>query len=241
MPKSLAVLFLSSLLLGCSFVEEPKDYRCLEDENIQILSDIIQSKQLDLDAIVDTSSINKLDPGCKSTLLQHSLLNSDQYSLNDIENILRLGADPNFPVNEHYLPPIFLSTKENGRKYTDLLIRYGASPDLSSLDRREPTAIFSAVRYWNHKALLSLLEAGANPNTRNSVNETAIVYKISGNWQATSILLDYGADYNVAIFGTDKTFLWFVQNTPHHHYWFMGVDWRKKVINELERQGVKFE
>ncbi|KAK5121864.1 hypothetical protein LTR85_004435 [Meristemomyces frigidus] len=114
-------------------------------------------------------------------------IRDDRGSLVDI--MLASGADPNLPASEY---PASKCVTHHRAHLLPRLLAAGADPN-------NPKGIIeTAVAHKNKAALILLLEANVNPNTRNKAGNTALTTAIRNNdMESIEILLAHGADPGV--------------------------------------------
>ena len=111
-------------------------------------------------------------------------------------NWIDQGAEwPDHLANEKDLPP----PDSRATKLMESIRRDGTAsfdPDVINLKGPEGTTpLMYAVLYGNTQYLRRLLDAGADPNARNDVGATALMWAV-GSMEKTRLLLDGGADVN---------------------------------------------
>jgi len=108
---------------------------------------------------------------------------------------------PDSLANEKDLPPFnpqAISMVEWLRNNDLAAFMNAASADPSLLNARGPegsTPFMYATLYSNAATLQKLLQLGADPNTRNDVNATALMWA-ARNFEKTKLLVEHGADVN---------------------------------------------
>jgi uncharacterized protein len=109
-----------------------------------------------------------------------------------VELLLKHGADP----DENSGDPLRKACEGNASLIVTTLLAHGAKPNSPS--KMNPPLIDAS--YWGYLEVTSaLLEAGADPNLRNSQGYTAlIVASLHGNVEIEAQLLDHGANVNLA-------------------------------------------
>ena len=172
------------------------------------------------------------------------------------ECLLKNGADPNVILESNYkakgalifpgntLLIVAIRSSAGGdsrfRNYVDLLLKYGANPDLG-----EPSPLAYAVSFGYGRAFQSLIKAGADPNY-NAGDDKYLVNAASWNSQWLSILLEHGATYDINTLQGAKLqrYLYRAKTDPTEFFANSSYERRKgiqNVIDWLEERGVSFD
>ncbi|MGL5725366.1 ankyrin repeat domain-containing protein [Cetobacterium sp.] len=114
-----------------------------------------------------------------------------------IKKFIQNGFDPNYRIEKlkSSTALILLSIEEN-EEIIELLLKYGANPNIKADDGSTPLIVASAN--GNLETAKLLLEYGANPNIKADDGTTALI--IGAEYQQIEIiklLLKYGADSNI--------------------------------------------
>ncbi|MGZ8518117.1 MAG: ankyrin repeat domain-containing protein, partial [Chitinophagaceae bacterium] len=91
------------------------------------------------------------------------------------------------------LPPVLTAIKNNDLAEVNSLLNKGAS--VSIVDDDGDNVLMYAALYSTVDCLKLLLQKGADPNAKNKLGETAIMW-CSNDIEKTKLLLDYKADVN---------------------------------------------
>jgi ankyrin repeat protein len=92
------------------------------------------------------------------------------------------------------LPPLLSSIKNNDTAQIRSLLKSGA--DIFIADNDSDNVLMYAALYSTADCMRQLLQKGANPNARNKLGETAIMW-CSNDLEKTKLLLEYKADLNI--------------------------------------------
>jgi ankyrin repeat protein len=92
------------------------------------------------------------------------------------------------------LPPILQAVKANDLLEVTRLIENGSS--LTEADNDSDHVLMYAALYASHDCMKLLLEKGANPNAKNKLGETALIWSVQ-DIKRVRLLIQYGADVNV--------------------------------------------
>lgn len=113
----------------------------------------------------------------------------------EIENCIRLGADPNFETFGQSV--LYKSCVMNNPEGIKQLIQAGAKVDFIFPETGDTPLMISCIRN-NQENVKVLLEAGANPNIQDLDGQTALHYACQkNNIQLVKDLLNAGADRNL--------------------------------------------
>ncbi len=172
------------------------------------------------------------------------------------ECLLKNGADPNVILESNYkakgalifpgntLLIVAIRSSAGGdsrfRNYVDLLLKYGANPDLG-----EPSPLAYAVSFGYGRAFQSLIKAGADPNY-NAGDDKYLIHAAIWNPQWLSILLEHGATYDINTLQGAKLqrYLYRAKTDPTEFFANSSYERRKgiqNVIDWLEERGVSFD
>ena len=99
--------------------------------------------------------------------------------------LLNSGADAN--ALHHGFTPLQIATGQGSEVIVSRLLTYGADPNLETRAGLDP--LWQAVFDNNYKIGLILLQAGANPNTRNTKGQTPLQYLKSRGFQKTKLMI----------------------------------------------------
>ncbi len=109
----------------------------------------------------------------------------------EIQRLIDRGADPNRagPDGE---TPLIAALRTGQQPVTETLLRVGAEPSQDAID--------VAVRYERREGLIALIEAGADPDTRNTWSTKSLleIAAEQGDADLAKLLLVHGADPDVA-------------------------------------------
>lgn len=108
--------------------------------------------------------------------------------------ILKNEIDPNLNENG-YTPLTVALTKTNNIDMIELLLRYGAKPNMPNSYGLTPLVKSSACGY--SEIVEMLLDHGANPNSFSNGYSALIEASYHGYCDIIEILLNYGADINI--------------------------------------------
>lgn len=107
---------------------------------------------------------------------------------------LENGIDPNLNMNG-YTPLTVALTKSNNTDMIELLLRYGAKPNMPNSYGLTALVKSSACGY--SEIVQMLLENGAKPNLFSNERNALIEASYHGYCDIIEILLNYGADINI--------------------------------------------
>lgn len=127
-----------------------------------------------------------------------------------LECLLKNGADPNFILDRQYTRNVLLSSSGNTllylsiersvkdrkyRNYVDVLLKYGADPDLGE----NKPLILAASRSELHDIFFKLVDAGADVNLPDEDSGTSPAMACVGRaeFELLLCLLEHGAEYDV--------------------------------------------
>ena len=99
--------------------------------------------------------------------------------------LLAGGADAN--ALHHGFTPLQIATGQGSEVIVSRLLTYGADPDQETRAGLAP--IWQAVFDNNYQIGLILLQAGANPNALNTLEQTPLQYLQSKGYQITKLML----------------------------------------------------
>lgn len=127
------------------------------------------------------------DPNAKKDGIFTPLCTAIRDNHNDLVDILlEAGADPNLQASEF---PAFKCITHHRHHLLPRVLAAGAHPN------KPPGIVATAVVHGERDALITLIEAGANVNARNSSGDTALTTAIRLNrHELMDILLAHGAD-----------------------------------------------
>jgi ankyrin repeat protein len=92
------------------------------------------------------------------------------------------------------LPSLLTAIKANNISEVSRLIENGSS--LSVVDNDSDNVLMYAALYASEDCMKLLLEKGANPNAKNKLGETALIWSVQ-DIKRVRLLIQYGADVNV--------------------------------------------
>src|SRR5262245_28418436 len=156
-----------------------EDERCAEARKFQQINEAFQRGDLEaLRAAVDDPAVvpNGVMPLAIGSCLVYAIYHSP---LDFIHTLLKIGGDPNAPVNDGF-PPLIAAMScaravPGSRERTDvdeivrLLLAFGADPNQRGIN--DYTPLHMAVAERNHSAVHILLEGGADPDLRTRIDE----------------------------------------------------------------------
>lgn len=117
--------------------------------------------------------------------------------IEEVESLLESGIDPNIIDIEGWTP-LMWATQINNLDMINLLIEYGANPDIVDYYYEE-TALIIATNNNYVEAIKILLENGADPNLIDSYGLTPLISAVSNsNSETIRTLLETGADPNIS-------------------------------------------
>ncbi len=103
---------------------------------------------------------------------------------------------PNQSPDDHNSTPLHSAASKNNGELQQLLASGQHSSDINKRDQSGNTPLFHAIR-GGHENVLSLLQAGADPNCKNYQLETPLIVACKwGGLNVVECLLKYGADIN---------------------------------------------
>ena len=151
--------------------------------------------------------------------LDHELrLAIENYQIETVQSVLDLGANPNQRDQRRATPgytPLMLAAAGGNLEILDLLLQRGADPEKNDSEapreglqriaklagkeaiKGEPfghTPLFAAARHGQAKSAARLLQAGANPNRQDFLDETPLHWAAeAGHLEVLQVLLNSGA------------------------------------------------
>lgn len=172
-----------------------------------------------------------------------------------LKMLLEAGCDPNVGVKDRVPIPIDYSGSRNSLWYidggitpvmmsrilnvTELLLRYGADPNIQDSYGRTALMLHSFFEFYDDEFAKKistaqfLIENGADINIRDNEGRTALFYAVWGvNEEAIKLLIDHGADVNIR----DKKGM-----TPLivAHIRYTPAKYKENMINMLTVAGAK--
>ncbi len=97
------------------------------------------------------------------------------------------------PAVAQSLPPLLQAIKDNELPQVETLLKAGA--DIKTADSDSDNVLMYAALYSTVDCMQLLLQKGADPNAKNKLGETAILW-CTHDLQKTKLLLDHKADVN---------------------------------------------
>jgi len=153
--------------------------------------------------LIAEANVNTKDIRGKSLL--HAALGGD---LQTVKKLVTAGADVNQRSNDRYyyldekpliewVYPLYVAVRNNDVEKVRYLIEQGASVNAVSMQSTTgfETALHMSVRRGNPEITTLLLEAGANPNNLNHLEQTPLFTSATnGEIAITKLLLKYGVN-----------------------------------------------
>lgn len=133
-------------------------------------------------------------------------------ALREVELCLAAGIDPNvFRDNDTAL---LIATKNNNVEMVNLLLAYGANPNIKGEKGQNTPLITASERGYLDIAKALLSDKRTNPNMRDEKMLTPLMHAASkGHVEIVLALLENGANPNLANAG--KTALWYAQESQN--------------------------
>jgi len=121
------------------------------------------------------------------------------------KHLLQKGANPMHVHEPSELPLLHMTARADDPDYLDLVLEYGQGIDLNYLkkDGFFQTPMANAISARNFENFKTLFNAGANIETKDSMDDTVlIVASMPGTWKYALFLLENGANH---LAGNEKT------------------------------------
>lgn len=157
---------------------------------------------IDLIAAVHANNTDQakcvLGRGCQQVTLDSSLCWASRYGNADMVTVLlQSGANPNTEVWGGFTPVIWAAIYSPCVETLLNLIAAGADVNHPSAKRRQ-TALHAAVIRDNALFVSALLEGGADPDVRDYIHKTPLLYAVQrGSIACVKLLVHYNCDANL--------------------------------------------
>jgi ankyrin repeat protein len=238
----LAILTACCLALcgGCSTAKSDPDYSFSDPRVLTLLRAIDREDLAEIDQLVaagvDVNAVGQSN-AFRGVLNATPLTWAFGEKKAAFKRLLELGADPNQVVNGHGTIVRTAAAHQSDSEWLQMVLDYHGSPDLDGPLRFTP--LFHAVSSQRVESLRLLINAGANINHESWLG-TPLIWAARTHWlEGAYYLLEAGADYRLGVSPNLDLAYYVIENPVEHGN--VAWQWREKVIDSLEADGVDFE
>lgn len=257
-----------AVLTGCGEPRPtPRRFKIFRDTPVWELAQAVQDNDIDrIDSLVirDSVDINYQDPEFGYTLLMTALLNHKGFfsrgplskvRLGTIEELLKLGADPNLSgdsLTQRGVNAVIVACDQNWYDGLRLLLKYGGDPNTTAYTQlrfynRDETALmaatYSVANPDDTRCMELLLESGADVNATTKSSRGGILTDALPDYKRVLILLEHGADSETKVYSYHvDSLISLPEQMRYHDFPLNSEDYRykRKVIDFLKRKGIDY-
>ena len=159
---------------------------------------------------------------------------------NGFEKLLQLGADPNIVYGDGNTV-IHMAVRLNDSRFVEAILDHEGDPNLRAGGSFQQTPLFEALSQGKERIEL-LLSSGADINARNSFGSTPAMTAVGrGDFETAYYLLDKGSDYQIKNKAGETLVDRIADKLGAMRPGSNGEKWQLKIVNWLERRGVKVQ
>lgn len=161
-------------------------------------------------------------------------------SRNEVERLLEQGANPNVVFARDGTSAVSLAAKQEDPWFLREILGHGGDMNLRNpLNGRTP--LVEAMASGRHGNAQTLIAAGADLNTRDSIGLTPLLgAAMNQKYELVYDMLVAGADPTMKMGRSEKSLLWVVRKHPLPSD-APAYQWQMKVIDLLKQRGLDVE